>query len=38
MVSFLQSHTTENYFSDSAFWHVPSDFKKLEEERGREII
>jgi hypothetical protein len=35
---FMESHSTLNYFSDSAFWHVPLDFKKMEEERGVEII
>jgi hypothetical protein len=37
-VHFMDSHSTLNYFSDSAFWHVPLDFKKMEEERGVEII
>ncbi len=37
-VSFLESHSTQNYFSDSAFWQVPLDFKKMEDERGHEII
>jgi hypothetical protein len=37
-VKSLESHTALNYFSDSAFWHVPSDFKKIEEDRGVEII
>jgi len=38
LVRFMESHSTLNYFSDSAFWHVPLDFKKMEEERGVEII
>jgi hypothetical protein len=38
IVKFMESHNTLNYFSDSAFWHVPLDFKKMEEDRGVEII
>ena len=38
LVHFMESHSTLNYFSDSAFWHVPMDFKKMEEERGVEVI
>ena len=38
IVKFMESHNTLNYFSDSAFWQVPLDFKKMEEDRGVEII
>ena len=38
LVKPIEAHTTLNYFSDSAFWHVPMDFKKMEEERGVEAI
>jgi hypothetical protein len=33
----MDSHSTLNYFSDSAFWHVPMDFKKMEEEEAARI-
>jgi hypothetical protein len=38
IVSLMESHSSMNLFSDSAFWHMPQDFKKLEEECGREVI
>ena len=37
LVKPIEAHTTLNYFSDSAFWHVPMDFKKMEEEQQQHL-